>query len=124
MQICYRCSEETHTRLTAEAREKGISRNRLMDGIIRSHLGQETPTGRASRRSGSGKEIPAAVRLANEKLAGILEALNRFPSCRASGAGPQETAACSILRSEIIGNLLDISRCLETIHTKETSSHV
>lgn len=124
MQICYRCSEETHTRLTAEAREKGISRNRLIDGIIRSHLGQEARTGRAFRQSGSGKEIPAAVRLANEKLTGILEALNRFPSYRASGAGPQEATAYSSLRSEIIGNLLDISRCLETIHTKEASSHV
>ena len=146
MQICYRCSRETHTRLTEEANKKGISRNRLMDGIIHSYLNQESLPGFPpgySRQSRNTKEILAAVRLASEKLAGILESVNRFPFYTASEGCRQEADAFFVLRSEIIGNLLDISGHLETVctptefhktgcldtpetsaHTKEASSHV
>ncbi len=124
MQICYRCSPEIHCRLTEKAHEKGISRNRLIDTVIRSYLDQEPDIPKDSCHSYVPAEIHSAVLPASEKLAEILEAVNRLPLVVDSETGSLDTAVFCIFRRELMEHLLEISESLRLIRRRETNPHV
>ena len=124
MQICYRCSPEIHSRLTKKAHEQRTSLNRLIDTVIRSYLDQEPDILKDSCPSCTSAEIYSAVCLASEKLAEILEAVNRIPLVMDSETGSLDITAFCLLRGELIEHLLEISESLRLIRRRETTSHV
>ncbi len=124
MQICYRCSPEIHSRLTEKAHEKETSRNRLIDTVIRSYLDQEPDILKNPCPSCTSAEIHSAVCLASEKLAEILEAVNRIPLVMDSETGSLDITAFCLLRRELMDHLLEIAESLRLIRRRETNPHV
>lgn len=77
MQICYRCDKETDRLLAMDAREKGISKNRLIDGIIQDYLRGDSQTITALSTAQAERELLSHIRSADERLAQILERIDR-----------------------------------------------
>lgn len=140
MQICYRCDKETDRLLAMDAREKGISKNRLIDGIIQDYLRGDSQTITALSTAQAERELLSHIRSADERLAQILERIDRSQAYAASQDDPQgipQTAPqddrsdnrpdgqtddhlgppvpFAIFRRQLIETLLDIAKDLEGI---------
>lgn len=140
MQICYRCDKETDRLLAMDAQEKGISKNRLIDGIIQDYLCGDSQTITAFSTAQAERELLSLIRSADERLAQILEGIDRSQTCAASQndlqgspqTSPQDDRSDSrpdgqaddhldpsvlsvIFRRQLIETLLDIAKDLEGI---------
>lgn len=140
MQICYRCSKETDRLLAMDAQEKGISKNRLIDGIIQDYLRRDSQTITALSTAQAERELLSHIRSADERLAQIWEGIDRSQAYAASQDDPQgipQTAPqddrsdsrtdgqsddhlgppvpFAIFRRQLIETLLDIAKDLEGI---------
>lgn len=136
MQICYRCDKETDRLLAMDAQEKGISKNRLIDGIIQDYLRGDSQTITALSTAQAERELLSHIRSADERLAQIWEGIDRSQAYAASQAdlqtAPQGDRSDSrpdgqtddhlgppvpfaIFRRQLIETLLDIAKDLEGI---------
>lgn len=141
MQICYRCDKETDRLLAMDAQEKGISKNRLIDGIIQDYLRGDSQTITAHSTAQAERELLSHIRSADERLAQIWEGIGRSQACAASQNDLQGSPQTSpqggrsdsrpngqaddqlgppvpfgIFRRQLIETLLDIAKDLEEIH--------
>ena len=114
MQILYRCSDATGQALTAEAGQKGISRNALMDQIMRKHL-------KKSRREsgGSGAKISrqeAQIETTNAAAEVLLSVMDAVLELKIQSETDENPSAVSqkidAARADIITKLDEVSRLL------------
>jgi len=76
MQICYRCKEKTNQALEKMAKKNGVSKNHLMDEIIKEYLRHGIQNHQAFYPSLTESKLLPAIQYANELLAQLLEELN------------------------------------------------
>lgn len=114
MQILYRCSDAIGQALTAEAGQKGISRNALIDQIIRKHF-------KKSRREsgGSGVKISrqeAQIEATNAAAEVLLNVMDAVLELKIQAGDDENPSAVSqkidAARADIITKLDEVSRLL------------
>jgi hypothetical protein len=76
MQICYRCKEKTNQALEKMAKKNGVSKNHLIDKIIKNHLNNSWISSHEPSSRYPEKEVLSGIQYANKLLAQILEELN------------------------------------------------
>lgn len=137
MQICYRCSKETNRFLAMDAHEKGISKNRLIDGIVQDYLRGDHGDITALSATQTERELLSHIRSADERLAQILDGIDHILSCTAlqdnvpyDRSGDRSDSRVdrqadgqmwapdppALFRRQLIGALLDIAKDLEGLH--------
>ena len=78
MQICYRCEEKTNELLEKMAKKNGVSKNHLIDEIIKEYLGYGIKNNQSFHLSHTESKLLPAIQYANELLAQLLEELNNI----------------------------------------------
>ena len=78
MQICYRCEEKTNELLEKMAKKNGVSKNHLIDEIIKEYLGYGIKNNQSFHPSHTESKLLPAIQYANELLAQLLEELNNI----------------------------------------------
>ncbi|MDO4322572.1 MAG: hypothetical protein Q4C61_08580 [Lachnospiraceae bacterium] len=116
MQICYRCEEKINERLEKMAKKKGVSKNHLMDEIIKNHLNNSWISFHEPPSRYIEREMLSGIQYANELLAQLLDELNRFQDYAENEATANTLIeSLQLFRLEAIEYLLNISKILETI---------
>lgn len=128
MQICYRCEEKTNERLEKMAKKNGISKNHLIDEIVKEHLTEGRKNNPIFHFSLSEPELLSAIQHANELLAQLLEELvkisidisnnpitDAFPDNPGNTSQSVNDSSFSTFYAQVIQLLLEISETLELI---------
>lgn len=121
MQICYRCEEKTNELLEKMAKKNEVSKNHLIDEIIKNYLNNSWISFYEPSSNRLEKEVLSGIQYANELLVQLLDELNRFQDYTEN-----ETAtnilneSLKLFRLEAIEYLLNISKILEAIRKNTT----
>ena len=116
MQICYRCEEKTNGLLEKIAKKNGISKNHLIDEIIKDYLYQNPYRLPDFHNVHTEKTILSGIQYTNEQLAQILEELNNLQSYLKSKDACTLVNSFEFFRIYAIQILLTIAKNLETIN--------
>ena len=119
MQICYRCEEKTNEFLEKIAKKKGISKNRLIDEIVKNYLKHGYSHTDVPHPSTIEKDILTGIQFANRQLTQILDELNRFPMYTGDEISDEKfNDSFQFFRTYVIQLLCEISKTLEAIRKK------
>lgn len=122
MRISYRCDEMMNTRLNETAHKMGISKNCLIDAIIRHYFSQNQHTEKIisyRQHCYNKKELLSGIYSVNQKLAQIVEEINAFKILLSNELKIEEVREIfSSINREIVQSLLDISKNLECLQKK------
>ena len=121
MQICYRCEEKTNELLEKMAKKNGVSKNHLMDEIVKNYLNNSWISFHEPSSRHFDKQVLSGIQYANELLAQLLDELNRFQDYAENEATANTLIeSLQLFRLEAIEYLLNISKILEAIRKNTT----
>lgn len=116
MQICYRCEEKTNRFLEKIAKKNSISKNYLIDEIIKDYLNQNQYHLSGLHHDDMKKEILSGIQSANEQLAHIAEELNNLQIYMENEDNPLALEeSIRAFRRYTIQALLETAKTLEVI---------